>query len=185
MSNSLQGGIAPIPTRYKGYHFRSRLEARWAVFFDAMGIEWEYEPQGFDLSAVAAELPWLCKHGDEIGKYLPDFYLPKAKRWVEVKPDLPQNHFACLLEECKMIALLSATNCSIGYIVHGTPDSNTPVSNIEAYSDGSAMNGCIWRKPNDALRFLVTFVPHIPRSFDDAISASKSARFEHGESGRT
>lgn len=27
-----------IETRYKGYRFRSRLEARWAVFFDALGL---------------------------------------------------------------------------------------------------------------------------------------------------
>ena len=30
-----------IETKYKGFRFRSRLEARWAVFFDALGIEWE------------------------------------------------------------------------------------------------------------------------------------------------
>lgn len=30
--------IASKPTMYNGYHFRSRLEARWAVFFDAMNI---------------------------------------------------------------------------------------------------------------------------------------------------
>ena len=28
--------IKPIQTRYKGFNFRSRLEARWAVFFDAI-----------------------------------------------------------------------------------------------------------------------------------------------------
>lgn len=27
--------IKAIDTYYKGYRFRSRLEARWAVFFDA------------------------------------------------------------------------------------------------------------------------------------------------------
>ncbi len=27
--------IKAIQTKYRGYHFRSRLEARWAVFFDA------------------------------------------------------------------------------------------------------------------------------------------------------
>lgn len=48
-----------IETRYKGYRFRSRLEARWAVFFDALGIKWEYEPEGYDLG--------------EAGWYLPDF----------------------------------------------------------------------------------------------------------------
>lgn len=51
--------IKAIETRYKGYRFRSRLEARWAVFFDAMGWQWEYEPEGFDLG--------------EAGWYLPDF----------------------------------------------------------------------------------------------------------------
>lgn len=33
--------IKAIETYYKGYMFRSRLEARWAVFFDASGIKWE------------------------------------------------------------------------------------------------------------------------------------------------
>jgi nucleoside 2-deoxyribosyltransferase len=51
--------IKAIQTVYKGYKFRSRLEARWAVFFDALGLEWEYEPEGFDL-------------GDGVW-YLPDF----------------------------------------------------------------------------------------------------------------
>ena len=41
--------IKAIETVYKGYKFRSRLEARWAVFFDALGVEWEYEPEGFEL----------------------------------------------------------------------------------------------------------------------------------------
>ena len=32
-------GLKPIDTEYKGYRFRSRLEARWAVFFDAMEVQ--------------------------------------------------------------------------------------------------------------------------------------------------
>lgn len=66
--------IKPIETRYKGYRFRSRLEARWAVFFDALGLKWEYEIQGFDL-------------GPELGLYLPDFYLPETDEYIEVKPE--------------------------------------------------------------------------------------------------
>ena len=42
-------GIKAIPTKYNGYTFRSRQEARWAVFFDHLGIEYEYEKEGFDL----------------------------------------------------------------------------------------------------------------------------------------
>lgn len=64
--------IKPIETVYKGYRFRSRLEARWAVFFDALGIEWEYEKEGYDLG--------------EAGWYLPDFWLPRYHIHCEIKP---------------------------------------------------------------------------------------------------
>ena len=40
--------IKAIETMYKGYHFRSRLEARWAVFFDTLGIPWKYENEGYE-----------------------------------------------------------------------------------------------------------------------------------------
>lgn len=36
--------IKAYPTVYDGVQFRSRLEARWAVFFDLAGWKWEYEP---------------------------------------------------------------------------------------------------------------------------------------------
>lgn len=77
--------IKAIETRYKGYRFRSRLEARWAVFFDILDISWEYEKEGFDLDGV-----W----------YLPDFWLPELKCWVEIKgqePTLEENEKARLL----------------------------------------------------------------------------------------
>lgn len=64
--------IAPIETHYKGYRFRSRLEARWAVFFDAVGVRFEYEQQGFKLNDGTF--------------YLPDFYLPDQDSYVEIKP---------------------------------------------------------------------------------------------------
>ncbi|MFD5678216.1 hypothetical protein [Streptomyces sp. NPDC127040] len=65
-------GIQPIETRYAGHHFRSRLEARWAVFFDSLGMRWEYEPQGYLV-------------GPDRRPYLPDFWLPGEGLWVEVK----------------------------------------------------------------------------------------------------
>lgn len=64
--------IKPIETIYNGYRFRSRLEARWAVLFDAANIRYEYEPQGFKTSDGEC--------------YLPDFYLPEYDWYVEVKP---------------------------------------------------------------------------------------------------
>lgn len=33
-----------IPTTYNGQRFRSRLEARWAAFFDLAEVSWVYEP---------------------------------------------------------------------------------------------------------------------------------------------
>lgn len=80
-----------IQTRYKGCHFRSRLEARWAVCFDALDLEWHYEPEGFELG--------------DAGRYLPDFYLPKFDVWAEVKPQKLN-----ALEREKAFALSSFTN---------------------------------------------------------------------------
>jgi hypothetical protein len=62
--------IKAIETRYKGYRFRSRLEARWAVFLDAMKVEWEYEKEGFELPS---------------GLYLPDFWLPDHHCHLEIR----------------------------------------------------------------------------------------------------
>lgn len=64
-----------IETRYAGCRFRSRLEARWAVFFETAGIAWQYEPQGFTITG-----PFAPTTG-----YLPDFYLPDVGVWVECK----------------------------------------------------------------------------------------------------
>ena len=38
-----------IPTFYNGIEFRSRLEARWAIFFDKMNIRYEYEKECFQV----------------------------------------------------------------------------------------------------------------------------------------
>jgi hypothetical protein len=47
--------IKPIETEYGGYKFRSRLEARWAVFFDTAKIKYEYEPTVEATAAVVEE----------------------------------------------------------------------------------------------------------------------------------
>lgn len=62
------------PTLYRGIQMRSRIEARWAVVFDYLKFEWEYEPEHY-------ELP--------IGNYLPDFWLRGQDCWVEIKGPHP------------------------------------------------------------------------------------------------
>lgn len=58
-----------IPTRYADVEFRSRLEARWACFFDLVEWEWEYE---------SYDMPW----------WIPDFLIHGFDHpiLVEVKP---------------------------------------------------------------------------------------------------
>ena len=85
-----RNALKPLQTLYKGFRFRSRLEARWAVFFDALRIEWEYEPEGFEL------LDGTC--------YLPDFWLPHVGEgaFVEIKPQRPTREEQ---EKCQQLAL--------------------------------------------------------------------------------
>lgn len=40
--------IKAHPTTYRGTRFRSRLEARWAAFFDLAGWRWQYEPGDYE-----------------------------------------------------------------------------------------------------------------------------------------
>lgn len=77
--------IAPIPTAYNGTEFRSRLEANAARLFDALEIPWCYEQESFRIDGAM---------------YLPDFFLPEAKQFVELKgtADDPS------LEKCRQLA---------------------------------------------------------------------------------
>src|SRR5215207_933310 len=109
--------IKPIETEYQGHRFRSRLEARWAVFFDALGIEYHYEPEGFDLG--------------ELGYYLPDFWLPQVSMWAEVKPRpfTPEEHL-----KCETLAKGSGYAC---LLLDGPPD----YRNYWAYEYGYGFEG--------------------------------------------
>lgn len=89
----------PVPTFYNGYLFRSRLEARWAVFFDRLGVKYQYERETWDVD------PW----------YLPDFYLPEQECWVEIKGPTPTAE-----EKRKAAALADVTRQTV-YLCHGDP----------------------------------------------------------------
>ena len=66
--------IKAIETEWRGCLFRSRLEARWAVYFEALCIDWEYEPEGFVLDDGKQYLPDFLLHGIE-GRGGPDLYV--------------------------------------------------------------------------------------------------------------
>ena len=65
--------IKALPTSYRGGAFKSRLEARWAYYFDLIGAKWQYEPDGFALPS---------------GNYCPDFLVGDST-YVEIKPFNP------------------------------------------------------------------------------------------------
>ena len=178
--------IKPIETRYKGYHFRSRLEARWAVFFDALHIKWEYEPEGYRLNN---------------GKiYLPDFRFYSSREGTEgrsplfgeVKPLVGNytqfNDSVCLIKSIPE----DATIICLG----GQPDTITyPIyqkcEGEEAWGD-VAINGdhkyapWYWMVRNaDWENWAELEILDLEGNTLKAIYAARSARFEFGESGAT
>jgi len=109
--------IKAIETRYKGYRFRSRLEARWAVFFDAMGLTWEYEPEGFETDA---------------GWYLPDFrvFTPQGNPiWYEIKPQWHVSDAKMNAFEETLCADLEPNQCSTARVALLSGDPITVLAN--------------------------------------------------------
>lgn len=102
--------IQAIQTRYKGHYFRSRIEARWAVFYDSLSIEWMYEPEGYVVRGVP---------------YLPDFYIPHLDCFIEIKGAEPTDE-----EKDKARWLCEVTKKSV-YIFFGAMDSSHGDSAIE------------------------------------------------------
>lgn len=172
--------VKAIETEYKGYRFRSRLEARWAVFMDELDIDWQYEPEGFNTPS---------------GPYLPDFFLrfrpdshdaaryPGAGYWLEVKPREPSED-----ELAKLLAVCAATNHS-GYIVAGQPweyrawtlHRSGRVSELLASGRSRALDNLgmdvhwgRFSRASDNPSFAKTAGPAI---------RCRAARFEHGERG--
>ena len=190
--------LKPIETRYKGYRFRSRLEARWAVFFDALGVRWEYEKEGYDL--------------DEAGPYLPDFWLPNERLWVEIKGDEPseqeQAKAHALAQQSKSFVLIFSGQIGVpeGEFSNGTVKFTggsvgkdfPPVSGWFPARDNEGWVWCecsacrkvgIARIRKDARvihRFCTCSASRygaMSSRLRRAYEAARSARFEHGESG--
>lgn len=105
-------------TYYNGYKFRSRLEAKWAVFFDDAGIRYEYEPEGY-----------LLQNGKS---YLPDFYLPDFDVHVEVKRDTIDGRQE-ILDKC------------VNAIQWGGPIKQILI--LSDVPEGKSIDGGIWHFP--------------------------------------
>jgi hypothetical protein len=171
--------IKAIETRYKGYRFRSRLEARWAVFFDWLSMPWEYEPQGFAFS--------------EGGLYLPDFLVTAPGRkgcnesreaWCEVKPKpfTPEERRLCELlvrhgqQSCFL--LIGLPDAKPYEVITPTEDEHGQLCVTEALI--SSVRGRFWWAPSDAD---IECECIDSDQYQAAMCAARSARFEHGECG--
>jgi hypothetical protein len=166
-----------IDTIYNGYKFRSRLEARWAVFFDAAGIKYEYEPEGFDLG--------------EAGYYLPDFYLSdvggrvkSGGLWVEVKGVMSSVDWKKIEEFSLTDSILIVSNIPKDY--SDCDDCDDRIWNCQTIDDDNYKvqfyknkNGKIeiwgWDNVEDFSGF---------EALDCAYTKARQARFEHGECGK-
>lgn len=164
-----------IETEYKGYLMRSRLEARWAVFLDALGIEWLYEDEGY-----------VLKNGEW---YLPDFYLPtfdNCGTFVEVKPkELTDNE----REKCRLLCLESGKSVLLAVgvpdfkcyevfyyydgVVEGDGIPNADQAEFENRFFGMSAYGIPGGMINLEYRKL------IGNTFLEAVKIAKQSRFEH------
>lgn len=164
--------IKAIETNYKGYKFRSRLEARWAVFFDAAKVAWEYEPEGYVLS--------------DGRKYLPDFYLPKEDLYVEVKGVLPNDN---VWEKLEKFSTEKNTPIMLvcGILSQGSVDIYIPkvgdwvpcFLSVSPFKELIMLYGAGLRSNEQAFEYLAeNYKDRLISARETAISAMKSARFE-------
>lgn len=101
--------IKAIPTWYGGHCYRSKTEAKWAVFCDVLELSFKYEAEGFVIKTDEDE---FC--------YLPDFLIPPIMEawptWIEVKGTEPTER-----EIEKLVYACRARLCD-GLLVIGEPD---------------------------------------------------------------
>lgn len=179
-----------IQTAYKGVKFRSRLEARHAVFFDSLGVRWEYEKEGFKFNRS--------------GLYLPDFWLPDFQFWIEIKGQQPTS------DEILKLSAVAAETRFKGFLFYG----DIPSHPIDVITDNAICcdpegqdSEYFWCQCPFCGKLGIEFhgrsdrldchdIDGCPRSNHGdkgynmatprllaAYTAARSARFEHGEKG--
>jgi hypothetical protein len=182
--------LKAIQTHYRGRRFRSRTEARWAVFFDELKLRWAYEDEGYVLP--------------ETGCYLPDFKLtlPDDETiYCEVNhddaDDFDDRELAKLREfanesRCKVL-LLTGSPDQRAYnqlVPNSRPNSLTLAffRDCEPYvvtADGYWAQALQFDCSNGRSRFDFderTLRNSFGRGYVNALYAARAARFEYGES---
>lgn len=170
--------IKPIETKFKGYRFRSRSEARWAVFLDALKVSFQYEAEGYDLDGS-----W----------YLPDFWIPSWDTFIEIKNHEFSNVMGDAFALCAKLAEKTAKNV---LLINGVPPNYSMIAwDREGYEpsrfsqcrkctaiyvenfDGSNVYALAKCDPGCTTDKWPTPGGHLTA----ALEAAQQARFEHGE----
>jgi hypothetical protein len=178
--------IQAIETNYKGYRFRSRLEARWAVFLDETGIGWEYEPQGIKVKTPTGRI-----------NYLPDFWLDTGQ-WGEVKGFLDSTTIVRMWS-----IAVGLTQCGKGndqVVLGNIPRQGSALWAVQLHAHGNILYGAAWdptrddcalKRPHvkvlasesDAKRLCEGFPFGAPDWALPGLARARAARFEWGEHG--
>lgn len=180
--------IQAIETSYNGYRFRSRLEARWAVFFDAMSEPYAYEIEGIKGEGL---------------HYLPDFWLSRYSSFVEVKGYLDINggrKFALLVNQTQTTHYIVKDVGDLMYAIG--PDGPNAMKWVECplchglaivkYCDCQGCHEDVFRRllcaacsTGKHLKVKKSIGdPSVTPKIVNAITIARSARFEHGETPR-
>lgn len=183
--------IKPIETVFDGHRFRSRLEARWAVYFKELGVPYEYELEGYQLA--------------DGSRYLPDFFLPTIGLHVEVKPnqDISRKDLEKIIKfavdaEQKLLLIVGTPSTEAMYLVdRRCSDGWCSFEPMEAESSHEDQLESLFETLHDwsmvefgavPLRSGISLVytlkdPQLHYALAGATLKAKQARFEHGRSG--
>lgn len=141
------------------------------LFFQTLDIEFEYEPEGFQLQNGTL--------------YLPDFYLPQIRMWGEVKP-----MYLSQREETKCSLLASGTGFNCLWLI-GPPDFKSYYAatwdfgayTIVDYSLDIDWHNRIYYSKEHRLFLQPNYPPKLDltlfsQKYAEAVYAARTARFE-------
>ena len=173
--------IQALQTWHNGHHFRSRVEARWAVFFEHMGVSFDYEPEAYSDGQTA---------------YLPDFLISlrlsapdnrfEPKVFFEVKGAQPTPEE---LAKARMLAKLTNKHVLIAFGSFSSGFKSIPTPVMFSVKPDGAVDGLFhWSHCQgcDAFTFqrVTAFsdgcrcgYPHASSALAAAYNAARGARF--------
>jgi len=112
-----------IPRVYSGITFRSTTEARFARWFDLLGLTWTFEAEGYRDGSVCA---------------MPDFWLPQVACHVEIKHADDYNR-------AKFHAVARASGYSV-LVATSAPWMDSAFTFTRVYPDGTVDDGWMFSR---------------------------------------